>query len=148
MLHYHLSILMLADMIDAANRPDLLLKLADSNTDAENVAMNTLDFGLHNNFTLTPKSHICLGGTDTSGSDAPIPSVTVPIVSIDPYPHHAVAGVQLLHKAIDRDLASRKIGEESYRSLQSTLDRTLSSLPQSSKSVQAAKTTFASALSS
>ena len=148
MLHYHLSILMLVDMIEAANRSDLLIKLVDFSTDAENVVMSTLDFGLHNSFNLVLKSHTSCSGPTSSAREAIRPPITVPLVSVDPYPHHVVAGVQLLQKAIDRDFASGKIAEESYRSLQSTLERTLSCLPQSSKSVQAAKTNFSATMAS
>jgi hypothetical protein len=134
MLHYHLSILMLVDIIEATDRPDLLPDIIDISIDAENTVMNTLAFGLHNNFTLKrpdDESH--------SGNKAVF---TVPIVSIDPYPHHAVAGVQLLRKAIERDFGIGKITEETYQSLLETLERTLRHLPQSSKSVQAAITKF------
>ncbi|SPJ70531.1 uncharacterized protein FTOL_00259 [Fusarium torulosum] len=134
MLHYHLSILMLVDIIEATDRPDLLPDIIDISIDAENTVMNTLAFGLHNNFTLKrpdDDSH--------SGNKAVF---TVPIVSIDPYPHHAVAGVQLLRKAIERDFGIGKITEETYQSLLETLERTLRHLPQSSKSVQAAITKF------
>ncbi|KAF5673418.1 3-hydroxybutyryl dehydrogenase [Fusarium heterosporum] len=129
MLHYHLSILMLVDIIEATDRPDLLPDITDVSIDAENTVMNTLAFGLHNTFTLKrPNDDRHSGKT----------SFTVPIVSIDPYPHHAVAGVQLLRKTIERDFGIGKITEDTYRSLLETLERTLRHLPQSSKSIQAA----------
>ncbi|KAF4993909.1 hypothetical protein FGRMN_6156 [Fusarium graminum] len=129
MLHYHLSILMLVDIIEATDRPDLLPDITDVSIDAENTVMNTLAFGLHNTFTLKrPNDDRHNGKT----------SFTVPIVSIDPYPHHAVAGVQLLRKTIERDFGIGKITEDTYQSLLETLERTLRHLPQSSKSVQAA----------
>ncbi|KAL9572454.1 hypothetical protein ACKAV7_003287 [Fusarium commune] len=52
MLHYHLSILMLVDIIEATDRQDLLPDITDICIDAENTVMNTLAFGLHNTFTL------------------------------------------------------------------------------------------------
>ncbi|KAM0207096.1 hypothetical protein ACHAPA_004977 [Fusarium lateritium] len=134
MLHYHLSILMLVDIIEATDRPDLLPDIIDISIDAENTVMNTLAFGLHNNFTLKrPDDEYHVGNKAV---------FTVPIVSIDPYPHHAVAGVQLLRKAIERDFGVGKITEETYQSLLETLERTLRHLPQSSKSVQAAIVKF------
>lgn len=138
MLHYHLSILMLVDVIEVTDRHDLLADIADISTDAENTVMNTLAFGLHNTFTLRRPPD-----PDTLGQEgAREATFTVPIVSIDPYPHHAVAGVQLLRKAIDRDFGVGKITDETYQSLLSTLERTLKHLPQSSKSVQAAIAKF------
>ncbi|KAJ3459941.1 hypothetical protein MRS44_016014 [Fusarium solani] len=143
MLHYHLSILMAVDVMEVTGRHDLLADIVDISTDAENTVMNTLAFGLHNTFT---HRRPCPNGLDplqesTRGNEN---TITVPIVSIDPYPHHAVAGVQLLRKAIDRDFGVGKITEETYQSLLSTLEGTLKQLPQSSKSVQAAIVKFAS----
>ncbi|KAM5376797.1 hypothetical protein ACJZ2D_005420 [Fusarium nematophilum] len=134
MLHYHLSILMAVDVMEVTERHDLLADIADMSTDAENTVMNTLAFGLHNTFTHRRPD------LDGAGTEAVF---TVPIISIDPYPHHAVAGVQLLRKAIDRDFGVGKITGETYDSLLSTLERTLKHLPQSSKSVQAAIGKFA-----
>ena len=144
MLHYHLSILLLVDIIEVTCRSDLLVDLEGANTDAESTVMNCLVFGLQNTFTLSIKSnansnepiHSGATGTDT------VASISVPLVSIDPYPHHVVAGVRLLRKAIDRDFGLGKIADDTHASLQSTLERTLSLLPQSSKSVQAARTMF------
>ncbi|KAF5679515.1 3-hydroxybutyryl dehydrogenase [Fusarium circinatum] len=138
MLHYHLSILMLVDIIEATDRQDLLSDITDICIDAENTVMNTLAFGLHNTFTLKRPSD----SIDGDGLSRRQSVFTVPIVSIDPYPHHAVAGVQLLRKAIDRDFGIGKITEETYQSLLSTLERTLRHLPQSSKSVRAAIAKF------
>ncbi|KAF5017793.1 hypothetical protein F66182_10253, partial [Fusarium sp. NRRL 66182] len=105
MLHYHLSILMLVDAIEFTGRRDLLKDIVDINVDAENTVMNTLAFGLHNTFTLK-RPH------DPDGHGGRMAIFTVPIVSIDPYPHHAVAGVQLLRKSIDGDYGIHKITEE------------------------------------
>lgn len=125
---------MLVDMIEATDRQDLLPDITDISIDAENTVMNTLAFGLHNTFTLKrPHDDTITGGKAV---------FTIPIVSIDPYPHHAVAGVQLLRKAVDRDFGIGKITEETYQSLLWTLERTLRHLPQSSKSVQAAIAKF------
>ncbi|UZP34681.1 hypothetical protein NXS19_002497 [Fusarium pseudograminearum] len=129
MLHYHLGILMLVDIIQVTDRQDLLPDITDISIDAENTIMNTLAFGLHNTFTLKRPN------SDSQNGSRSV--YTIPIVSIDPYPHHAVAGVQLLRKAIDRDFGVEKITEETYHSLISTLERTLKNLPQSSKSIAA-----------
>ncbi|KAF4344289.1 3-hydroxybutyryl dehydrogenase [Fusarium beomiforme] len=111
MLHYHLSILMLVDIIEATDRQDLLPDITDICIDAESTVMNTLAFGLHNTFTLKRPGDSIDGADFSRGQTI----FTVPIVSIDPYPHHAVAGVQLLRKAIDRDFGIGKITEETYQ---------------------------------
>lgn len=130
---------MLVDIMEASDRHDLLADVQDAAADAENTVMNTLVFGLHNTYTLS------LGSTTTSVNDAAVSeedrtktTITVPLTSIDPYPHHIVAGTQLVRKAIQRDYDHGKITDESYMNLQLTLERTLNLLPQSSKSVQAA----------
>jgi hypothetical protein len=137
MLHYHLSILMLVDIIEATERFDLMHDLQEVKIEAENTVMNTLVFGLHNTYSLTIDPPASSGGIQDGNLNK---AVTVPLTSIDPYPHHIVAGVQLVRKAIERDFGLGKITEESYANLQSTLERTLDLLPQSSKSVQAART--------
>ncbi|KAF4983418.1 hypothetical protein FZEAL_1147, partial [Fusarium zealandicum] len=144
MLHYHLSILMLVDVIEVTDRSDLLADIQDISTDAENTVMNTLAFGLHSTFTLRRPSNLESADPLPEGARSTETAFTVPIISIDPYPHHAVAGVQLLRKAIDRDFGVGKITEETYQSLLLTLERTLKHLPQSSKSVQAAIAKFSS----
>ncbi|KHO00480.1 6-phosphogluconate dehydrogenase, protein [Metarhizium album ARSEF 1941] len=139
-LHYHLSILMFIDIIEATGRHDLLASVAKTNADAENAVMNALVFGLQNTFTATTSS--VSSPKDAKALSASDLSFTVPIISIDPYPHHVVASVQLIRKAIDRDLKQGKITDESHASLRSTLEAALSHLPQSSKSVQAARNRF------
>lgn len=144
MLHYHLSILMVLDTIEVTDRYDLLIDLKQASTETENTVMNALAFGLHNTITLrrnfestsTGTPHECILTTMRCAT------FTVPLIAIDPYPHHVVASVQLMRKAIDRDYRSKKIAQESYDSLFSTLECALKHLPQSSKSVQAARAKF------
>lgn len=143
MLHYHLSILMLADVIEVTDRHDLLAGLAEFSSDAENTVMNTLAFGLHNTMTLRRQPDPSSPPSSIASSET---TFTVPIISIDPYPHHVVAGVQLMRKAIERDFNTGKIMEETYYDLLSTLQRTMKHLPQSSKSVQAARAKFSSTI--
>ncbi|RKK79342.1 hypothetical protein BFJ71_g16261 [Fusarium oxysporum] len=142
MLHYHLSILMFVDFIDATNRYDLLASFAVESADAETTVMNALAFGLHNTYTISPMPDSTSNHPSPSITGGNEPIITGPLVSIDPYPHHVVAGVALMRKAIDQDYSVGKIALESYQSLLSTLERTLSLLPQSSKSVQAVRTKF------
>lgn len=138
MLHYHLSILMLVDIMEATDRHDLLADVQEATADAENTVMNTLVFGLHNTYTLN--SPVQEGAE--SYEDRTKSTITVPLTSIDPYPHHIVAGVQLVRKAILRDYNHGKISDESYTNLQNTLERTVMLLPQSSKSIQAVRRQF------
>lgn len=144
MLHYHLSILMVLDAIAVTDRHDLLVDLRQVSTETENTVMNALAFGLHNTITLKRDFDPTSAGlshesTTTTRRSA---TFTVPLVAIDPYPHHVVASVQLMRKAIDRDYRSNKIAQESYDSLFSTLESALKHLPQSSKSVQDARAKF------
>uniref|UniRef100_A0A8H7NNM4 Zn(2)-C6 fungal-type domain-containing protein n=1 Tax=Bionectria ochroleuca TaxID=29856 RepID=A0A8H7NNM4_BIOOC len=143
MLHYHLSILMLVDIIEATERFDLLRGVQDAAADAENTVMNTLVFGLHNTCTVTLDPSVVSPTSERDGRQRKKSSITVPLTSIDPYPHHIVAGVQLVRKAVERDYGEGKITNESYENLQSMLEQTLSLLPQSSKSVRAARTKLA-----
>ncbi len=132
---------MLEDIIEATGRYDLLPGLSTATADAENAVMNTLVFGLHNTFTLSFKNSF-VGSPGDADGDSTDAVITVPLISMDPYPHHVVASVQLMRKAIDRHLAMGKISVESHTSLQATLEQTLSQQPQRSKSVQAARNRF------
>ncbi|KAK7215872.1 hypothetical protein V2G26_003875 [Clonostachys chloroleuca] len=145
MLHYNLSILMVLDMIEVVARYDLLDDLEEAGIEAENTVMNALAIGLHNTITLRrPIDPPSPDLTHESGTKGYM-MFTVSLIAIDPYPHHVLAGVQLMRKAIDRDFRNKKITQESYDSLFSTLESTLKHLPQSSKSVQAARQMFSSA---
>ncbi|EHK25889.1 uncharacterized protein TRIVIDRAFT_189580 [Trichoderma virens Gv29-8] len=137
MLHYHLSILMVLDTIEVVERYDLLVDLKDASIEAENTVMNALAFGLHNNITLRRAIDSLPPGLPRGSGTTR--TFTVPLVAIDPYPHHVVACVQLMRKAIGRDYRNKNITQESYDSLNSTLEYALRHLPQSSKSVQAAR---------
>lgn len=138
MLHYHLSILLLANVLEATERVDLLTDIKETIERVESVVVNTLLFGLHNTITITINMDSgvldCVGATETS--------VTIPLISIDPYPHHIVAGVQLVQIAIDRDLEVRRISHSAHAGVRGVLERTLKHLPQSSKSVKAARESF------
>ncbi|PKX89092.1 uncharacterized protein P174DRAFT_435788 [Aspergillus novofumigatus IBT 16806] len=142
MLHYYLSILLLANIIEATDRFDLLADIEEAYADAESVVVNTLMFGLQNTVKLgvkvESKSHDDVGVTQTS--------IIAPLISIDPYPHHIVAGVQLVQKAADRELARGKISQGAHENLRAVLERTLGHLPQSSKSVKALRDTFSKGL--
>ncbi|KAL4876739.1 hypothetical protein BJY04DRAFT_210387 [Aspergillus karnatakaensis] len=142
MLHYHLSILLLANVIEATDRLDLLADIDDTIANVESIVVNTLMFGLHNTTTISiafdPGNPSHVGATETT--------ISVPIISIDPYPHHIVAGVQLVQKAVDRDLTLGKISQGAHSNLRGVLERTLNHLPQSSKSVKAACDSFTKVL--
>lgn len=137
MLHYHLSILLMANAVEATDRLDLLSEIKETIASVETVVVNTMVFGLHNTTTMAISmdsgvlDHV--GATETS--------VTVPLISIDPYPHHVVAAVQLVQIAIDRELEQRKITHSGHASVRSVLERALNHLPQS-KSVKAARESF------
>ncbi|KAL1960135.1 hypothetical protein VTO42DRAFT_307 [Malbranchea cinnamomea] len=140
MLHYHLSILLCINAIETTDRLDLLADLEEAYADAKNVIVNTLVFGYHNTITIRIKRET--GPSGLAGEAER--TVTVPLITIDPYQHHIVAAVQLVQRAVDRDLALGKISEAAHASLRSVLVKTLAQLPQSSKSVKAATDSFLS----
>lgn len=126
MVHKNLAILIMIDAVEAASRTDILDKMRITRSDAEGSLLNALEFGLNTKFLIPKRNH---------GRDA---AVSVPLVAIDPYPHHVVAGVQLLWKGIERDLNDGLLDRPSSHQLQTILLRTLELLPQTSKSVQKA----------
>lgn len=128
MLHYHLCILIMIDAIETARRTDILDGLIITRSEAEGSTMNCLVFGLGNHFIIPQRK----GETEDT-------FVTVPLIAIDPYPHHVVAAVRLLWLGIDRDYETGKLDLSTLKNLQSILRRTLDLLPQTSKSVRNAK---------
>ncbi|PPJ55844.1 hypothetical protein CBER1_07439 [Cercospora berteroae] len=131
MIHYHLSILLVVDAIEGTNRHDLLPRLLTAKTDAENAMINTLGFGLETNYSISLQT----GPQPLPGAER----ITVPLQAVEAYPHHMVAAVQLMFRAIRRDLRAEKIGPDTYVNLASILQRVLKLLPDSSKSVQSAR---------
>ena len=145
-LHYNLSILIVSDIATTAGRDDLLTLFSTKRTNAESWVMNCLQFGLNNKYTLQIRP------TPDPSDPSPSPSasiqsttVAVPLVAVDPYPHHVVAAVKLMQHAIYRDLMKGKISVDAYKNLLFTLKETLEQLPYCSKSVQIAKAEFAKA---
>lgn len=137
---------MVLDMIEVVDRYDLLADLKDASIEAENTVMNALAFGLHNTITLRRVIDSPSPGLPRESVTTRSMTFTVPLIAIDPYPHHVVASVQLMRKAIDRDYRIKKITQELFDGLNSTLESALKHLPQSSKSVQAARQKLSSAV--
>jgi hypothetical protein len=142
MLHYHLGILMLVDAVEAAERSDLLSQLTETRMDAEREVVNTLKFGLDSTYTIyyggSGGAQMADSPTTDSQNSLADQSIKASFVQIDPYPHHMVAGIQLMNKVISREFRQGKIKVEAYRYLKSTLLKALEQLPQTSKSVQEA----------
>jgi hypothetical protein len=126
MIHHSLAILITIDAIEIASRSDILEEMCIPRSDAEGCLLNCLKFGLSNYFTI-PKNQV---GEGNVGPFA--------LVAVDPYPHHVVAGVQLLWKGLERDYDDGKVDRAACEDLQSTLLQVLQLLPQTSKSVRKA----------
>lgn len=116
------------DAIETARRTDILDGLIITRSEAEGSTMNCLVFGLNNHFIIPQRK----GETEDT-------FVTVPLLAIDPYPHHVVAAVRLLWLGTERDYETGKLDLGTLENLQSILLQTLDLLPQTSKSVQNAK---------
>ncbi|TVY57479.1 hypothetical protein LCER1_G001596, partial [Lachnellula cervina] len=141
-LHYHLGILILADALEAANRLDLLSQLTETRLDAEQESFNVLRFGLESRYKICGPIEGSSNTTDANLNPY-VHSIGQPIttsfVAIDPYPHHVVALVRLMKKAITRKYRQGNIKLEAYSYLSSTLLEALEQLPQSSTMVQSAR---------
>jgi hypothetical protein len=140
MLHYHLGILILVDAMEVAERTDLLSQFTDTRLEAEHELFNTLKFGLESQYTINGASRPNddpLSPTTLAPEQAS--TITASFVAIDPYPHHVVAAAQLMNKVVSREYDQSKIKPEAYKYLNGTLLECLEQLPQTSKSVQAAR---------
>ena len=139
-LHYYLGILILVDSLRTANRSDLLSQLADTMLEAEHECFNVLKFGVETSYTVEGYQPNLRGAAEFHpGIDLSTTDVTTSLVAIDPYPHHVVASVRLLNKAISRKYRQGAIKHETYTHLSSTLLKALLQLPQSSKTIRSAR---------
>lgn len=115
---------------------DLLKPLMPARTYAERQGLDALAFGQQMTYSFCQTSGTSID-VRSNGENRSI--VEVSLLSIDPYGHHVVASVQLMRRAIDRDLATKKLDAAAYARSQTVMNRALELLPGSSKSVQAAR---------
>ncbi|RDW92646.1 hypothetical protein BP5796_02040 [Coleophoma crateriformis] len=95
--------------------------------------------GLESEYTIAAPLEECSDPTDAnSAAYTTGKPITVSLVAIDPYPHHVVASVRLMAKAINRKYQAGNIKPEAYSYLSSTLGKALEQLPRRSKTVQSA----------
>lgn len=133
MLHHHLAVLLLVDGVEAAERADLLSQLTQAQLDAERELLKTIRFGLDSTYTIHGQR---LTSPVSDGSPAVL---SASLIAVNPYPHHLVAAVQLMNKAVGRELRQGRMQLEAFKCLESTLLMALAQSPQTSKSVQAAR---------
>jgi hypothetical protein len=140
-LHYYLGILMLVDALETAKRSDLLSQVTETRLEAEHECFNVLKFGLESKYALNASQAGFGSACDQLSTTAhrSEQQIITSFVAIDPYPHHVVASVRLVNKAITRKYRQCSIKYEAYSYLSSTLLRTLAELPQSSKAVRSAR---------
>lgn len=138
-LHYHLGILMLAETVEAAARSDLLSQLKDSRLDSEQESFNVIKFGLESKYTIPRPLEDSYSASEVDSTAPSVAtSITTSFVAIDPYPHHVVALVRLMEKAISSKYRQGNLKLDAYSHLSSTLYKALEQLPQSSKMVKCA----------
>ncbi len=138
MLHYYLGILILVDAMEAAERTDLLSQFSETRLEAEHELFNTMKFGLESQYSIHA-THRPAGAAMNVQSPTSTQTITASFIAIDPYPHHLVAAAQLMNKVVSREYSQGKIKMEAYKYLNGTLLECLKQLPQTSKSVQAAR---------
>ncbi|GAD99987.1 hypothetical protein NECHADRAFT_51041 [Paecilomyces variotii No. 5] len=99
-LYYYMAVFIMADVLEAAQRLDVLAQVTNIRLEAEHKSFNNIKFGLENLYTIDDEE-FQLGPTLQSGS------VTYPVsqylrtsfVAIDPYPHFVILSVRLITKA-------------------------------------------------
>lgn len=134
-LHISLAILLIIDAVDTEH-PELLELLIPARTDAERHGFSALVFGQETTYN---PCQVSTASSNTQSNEQGPGGVRVSLLSTDPYPHHVVASVQLMRRAIDRDVATKKLDAEAHARLLAVLNRALDLLPGSSKSVRAAR---------
>jgi hypothetical protein len=101
-----------------ANRSDLLQQIAETRMEAEDESINVLKFGLESKYSIAG----CRSdSTSAPVTNFPVQPLTISFVAIDPYPHHVIALVRLMEKAILRKYLQGNIKQEAYLYLLTTL---------------------------
>ncbi|KAI0129818.1 hypothetical protein BJ170DRAFT_681310 [Xylariales sp. AK1849] len=136
-LHYYLGVLILVDAVEAAHRSDLLSQLTEAKLDAEHKSLDVLQMGLESTYIIygPPEESESASNVDCRTYTPGRSTATTSFVAIDPFPHHVIASVRLVNKAIKRRYRQGNIKHEAYAHLLATLLQALEQLPQSSKSV-------------
>jgi hypothetical protein len=136
MLHYHLGVLLVTDAVETPQWQYILPRLLSARTEAEGSLLTALAFGLETKYTIQlPQT----GGIPSPNTNSENDRITVPLLVIDPYPHHVLAAVELMRRAMDRDVAAGNVTVDAHGNILSILHRVIQLLPESSKSVQAAR---------
>ncbi|EED14013.1 conserved hypothetical protein [Talaromyces stipitatus ATCC 10500] len=139
------AILIMLDAMETAERMDLLEKMKVVKAGAEGSLFNCLIFGLNNHFYVpsgrsnrSPEESHNIMQYATAERPVSLDSSRrkVPLIAIDPYPHHVVAGVRILWKAVERNLENDWIDHSVAENMQDTMLKALRLLPQASKSVR------------
>ncbi|KAH8688706.1 hypothetical protein BGW36DRAFT_392055 [Talaromyces proteolyticus] len=140
-LHYNLSILIMLDAVEIAGRMDLIEKTKVVKADAEGSLMNCLIFGLNNDFYVSRQGILQqqLHLQNSQEDDEHELNKRVPLIVIDPYPHHVVAGVRILWKAVERNLENNTLDQSTAEHMHGIMLQALRLLPQASKSVRTAR---------
>jgi hypothetical protein len=123
-LKYYLGVLVLIDALETADRPDLLLIIADVREEVEHGAFNVLKFGLETTHA------ICIPGsgegtdrtppTDTT-SDPSTQAITMSLIAIYPCPQSVIDTVLFLKEVVGHRLHHGNLGTETYSHLVSIL---------------------------
>lgn len=138
-LHYNLSILIMLNAIEMAERTDLMEKMSVVKASAEGTLLNCLIFGLSNQFHVPLLNNEQREKRETEDGEQQSSTLSVPLIAIDPYPHHVVAAARILWKAVERDLENDCLDKQVAEKTQGILLDTLRLLPQASKSVNMAR---------
>ncbi|KAK7755324.1 hypothetical protein SLS62_002550 [Diatrype stigma] len=141
-LRYYLGLLLLGNAIEMADRSDLLSQIAKTILDAEHEIFNVLKFGIDNTYTIPgpgPGTDVNNMSTLDAISDLPEKPITASFIAIDPHPNLVVDSVLLVNKVVSHRYRQGEITHDAYSYLSAILLKALGQLPQSSKSVHAAR---------
>ncbi|KAF2708413.1 hypothetical protein K504DRAFT_434871 [Pleomassaria siparia CBS 279.74] len=140
---YYLGILVLGEVLETANRSDLLPGVAIAKQDAEYEAFNVLKLGMQASYMIYgPGDDLTAATTiitiDGGTGNSPARPIITSLVAISPYPYQVVNTVSLMKKTMDRKYREGVLKHQTYAYLSDSLRTALEQLPQHSKKVDAA----------
>ncbi|CEJ93475.1 hypothetical protein VHEMI09059 [[Torrubiella] hemipterigena] len=135
-LHCGLIVLKLADALESNSRIHMLDHCKSILVDAESSTMNALEFGCHTHYTIVQAAQPDASDKDGDSSET-CPSINPFLMNVYPLPHHVLASIGLMKRAIERDISHGTLTPVAGANLKSVLWQALDLLPQCSKPVTA-----------
>ena len=133
MIHYHMGILILFDVLSSAYRTDLIPNLSQIHKNSVQEVINLVNFASNTRVLVSKLS------TTSTNLFKKSEQQKVTLLNLDPYPHHVVASLQFVTDTLLSYVYKGSITNDVFHDLGLRIIHALDELPQYSVSLQSAK---------